>query len=70
MPVGNWLDRKDKDIHEIWEKEIPLVDRSRAHDDEGVHDIKVVVSCLSPEGAVQRVRRKGMVGRKEKESHQ
>src|SRR5260370_28321000 len=64
-----WLDREDKDIHEIREEEIPLKDRSRAHDDKGVHDVEVVVSDLSPERARHRVRRKGMVGREEKERH-
>jgi hypothetical protein len=70
MPVRDRLNGENKDIHEVWEEKIPLVDRSRAHDDEGVHDIEVVVAGLGPEGAMHRVGRKGMVGGKEKERHQ
>src|SRR5437879_3747003 len=70
MPAGYRLDRKNKDVHEIREEEIPLKDRSGAHDDERVHDIKIVVSSLSPERPMHRVRRKCMISRKEKERHQ
>ena len=69
IPAGYWLDREDEDIHKIREEEIPLKDRSCAHHDEGVHDIEVVICDLSPERAGHRVRRKGMVGREEKERH-
>src|SRR5260370_23473081 len=70
MPVGYGLNRKDKDIHKIGEEEIPLKDRSCAHDDEGVHDIEVVVSDLSPEWPRHWIRGKGMVGREEEERDQ
>src|SRR5260370_33285425 len=64
-----WLDREDKDIHEIREEEIPLKDRSRAHDDKGGHDVEAMVSDLSPERTRHRVRRKGMRGRGGEERH-
>ncbi len=70
MPAGYGLNRKDKDVHEIRKEKIPLIDCSGAHHDEGVHDVEVVVCDLRPEGTMQRMRRKSMVGRKEKESHQ
>jgi hypothetical protein len=70
MPVGYRLNRKDKDIDKIREEEVPLIDSGGAHHNEGVHDIEVVVSNLRPEGAMQRIWRKSMVGRKQEESHQ
>ena len=48
----------------------PLVDRCGTHDDEGVHNVEVVIGGLRPEWAVQGVRRKAVVGGKEEERDQ
>ena len=60
-------DGEDEDVEEIGEEEVPLVDGCRSHDDEGVHDVEVVVAGLGPEGADERVWREAVVGGVEEE---
>ena len=54
--LGDGEDGEDEDVEEIGEEEVPLVDGCGSHDDEGVHDVEVVVAGLGPEGADARVR--------------
>src|ERR1700678_2348251 len=63
----NGKDRENEDVEDIGEEEVPLVYRGDAHDNEGVHDVDVVIACLRPEGSMCRSRRKCVVGGKEEE---
>ena len=60
-------DGEDEDVEEIGEEEVPLVYGCCSHDDEGVHDVEVVVAGLGPEGADERVRREAVIGGVEEE---
>ena len=58
---GDGQEGEDEDVEKIGEQEVPLIYSGRAHDEEGVHDVEVVVGrpATRTDAAMARAGRRG-----------